>query len=131
MRSLLVLLWHPATEGSRTILKRARTVPLPPLTLDRRHPLAPQIAASVRAAIRAGRFAPGARLPPTRALATACRVSRQVVVAAFEDLAAAGDIRGRVGAGSYVARPPRVRLPCRTVTDPDGHAILLTTLHEL
>lgn len=113
-------------------MKRAQPIPLPTVTLDRRRPLVPQIAAALRGAIRAGRVAPGARLPPTRTLARACGVSRQIVVCAFEELAASGEIRGRVGAGSYVAaNVVTPRLTTKALRDPDGHAIGVTPLYQL
>jgi GntR family transcriptional regulator/MocR family aminotransferase len=110
-------------------LKRAQSVPLPPLSLDRRRRLAPQIVAAIRGAIDAGRFDHGARLPPTRTLAAAFGVSRQVVVAAFEELQCAGDIVGYTGAGSYVRRTQRpLALSRRTLRDPDGHAVFVAPL---
>jgi DNA-binding FadR family transcriptional regulator len=143
---------------SRTILKRARPVPLPPLTLDRRRPLAGQIARGIRIAIQTGRLCPGDRLPATRRLAQALGVSRQVIVTAYEELTAGGYVAGRTGDGSYVQgasgthvdaalqRAPtstsafapastftltatRTPMPARrTITDPDGHAIRLWPL---
>jgi GntR family transcriptional regulator/MocR family aminotransferase len=115
-------------------LKRARYVPLPPLTLDRRRPLTGQIAAGVRVAIQTGRLHPGDRLPASRRLAHALGVSRQVIVAAYEELAADGHVVGRTGDGSYVdpdsARGMRLRVaPARqALADPDGHTIQLWPL---
>jgi len=134
-----VLLWHQRFVTSRTILKRARHVPLPPLTLDRRRPLASQIAVGVRVAIQTGRLRRGDRLPASRRLARALGVSRQVIVAAYEELAADGHVVGRTGDGSYVdvemrvdrmdsTRGMSVAPARRTLADPDGHAILLLPL---
>jgi GntR family transcriptional regulator / MocR family aminotransferase len=129
-----VLLWHQRFDSSRTILKRARSVPLPPLTLDRRRPLAGQIAAGVRIAIQTGRLRPGDRLPSSRTLARALGISRQIIVAAYEELTATGHVVGRTGDGSYVDRARRVHiapapLPARhALADPDGHAIQLWPL---
>jgi GntR family transcriptional regulator / MocR family aminotransferase len=110
-------------------LKRAVEVPHPPLSIDRtRRDLVRQIADGIRVAIHSGRLPPKARVPPTRALARLLGVSRQVVVAAYEDLAATEDLCGRVGAGSYVADANRrlwARTPARAVTDPDGHTIAI------
>src|SRR4051812_7270981 len=85
-------------------MKRAAIVDVPPLTLDRRRTLPSQIAAGIRAAIQTGRVRSGDRLPASRALAQSLGVGRQVVVAAYEELAASGHLAGRIGAGSYVAR---------------------------
>jgi GntR family transcriptional regulator/MocR family aminotransferase len=128
-----MLLWHQRFDTSRTILKRARLVALPPLTLDRRKPLPGQIAAGVRVAIQTGRLQSGDRLPASRRLAQALGVSRQIIVAAYEDLIASGHALGRTGDGSYVdgtPQPRQVRIaPApRTVTDPDGRAILIWPL---
>jgi GntR family transcriptional regulator/MocR family aminotransferase len=121
-------------------LKRARHVPLPPLTLDRRRPLTGQIAAGVRVAIQTGRLHPGDRLPASRRLARALGVSRQVIVAAYEELAADGHVVGRTGDGSYVdvhvdvnmdvdnARRMSIAPARRALADPDGHTILLWPL---
>ena len=57
----------------------------------------------LRAGILTGALAPGARLPPTRALAVELGVARQTVVLAYERLAAEGYVRGRIGSGTFVA----------------------------
>jgi GntR family transcriptional regulator/MocR family aminotransferase len=125
-----VLLWHQRFTTSRTILKRARSVPLPPLTLDRRRPLTGQIAAGIRIAIQTGRLRAGDRLPASRRLARALGVSRQVIVAAYEELVSCGHVVGRTGDGTYVDEARRVSVaPARrTLGDPDGHTILLWPL---
>src|SRR5207237_10843091 len=46
----------------------------------------------------------GARLPSTRALAAQMGISRNTVLAAFEQLHAEGYLEGRLGSGTYVAR---------------------------
>ncbi len=75
-----------------------------PVTLDRTagEPLQGQLIAQLRAAIFEGALAPGARLPATRTLALALGVSRNVVVAAYDELFAEGYIAGRHGSGTYV-----------------------------
>lgn len=65
-------------------------------------PLGAQVEHGLRSAIREGRLVPGARLPPTRTLARDLGVSRRLVVAAFEQLAAEGWLDARVGAGTFV-----------------------------
>ncbi|HYZ21471.1 MAG TPA: PLP-dependent aminotransferase family protein [Rhodopila sp.] len=73
----------------------------------------------LRTSILTGTLGPGARLPPTRALAQELGVARQTVVLAYERLAAEGYVRARTGSGTYVAadlpdqapapaEPPRV-----------------------
>ena len=57
----------------------------------------------LKRAIVDGRLAPGARLPATRELAREYGISRGTVVAAFDQLAQAGYLRGRVGAGTWVS----------------------------
>ncbi|MFZ9632665.1 MAG: PLP-dependent aminotransferase family protein [Alphaproteobacteria bacterium] len=59
--------------------------------------------AALRRMIEDGRVPPGAKLPPSRVLAAQARIARNVVVAAFERLAAEGYVVARVGAGSFVA----------------------------
>ena len=54
-------------------------------------------------AIREGQFAPGSRLPSTRALARHLGLSRNTAHLAFEQLIAEGYLEGRLGAGTYVA----------------------------
>lgn len=58
----------------------------------------------LRAAILAGQFKPGARLPATRDLAEAYRLSRPTIVTAFEQLKSEGYVEGRVGSGTYVSK---------------------------
>lgn len=73
---------------------------------------------TLRKGILAGTFAPGTRLPATRAMADEAGVARQTVVLAYERLAAEGYVNPRAGSGTYVtsdlpdaapaaARPPR------------------------
>jgi GntR family transcriptional regulator/MocR family aminotransferase len=58
----------------------------------------------LRAAILAGRFHPGARLPATRDLAKAYGLSRATIVTAFEQLRSEGYVEGRTGSGTYVSK---------------------------
>ncbi|MGH8877440.1 MAG: PLP-dependent aminotransferase family protein [Stackebrandtia sp.] len=69
--------------------------------------LARDIAAQLRAAIRAGRLAAGARLPPSRELAEDLSISRGVVVEAYQQLCAEGFLVSRQGSGTRVANVPR------------------------
>jgi DNA-binding transcriptional regulator YhcF (GntR family) len=122
-------------------VKRRRDAVVPAIILDRVSavPLHRQIYRQIGAGIRAGQIAGGARLPSTRMLASLLRVSRNTVLAAYDDLAAEGMIRGRTGAAMRVngtgqavrtvwrrvmreARyPERVAL-CE---DPDGNPLML------
>lgn len=71
-------------------------------------PLSQRLAASIRAAITAGRLAPGARLPAGRALADDLQVSRWVVTEAYEQLKAEGYLASRTGSGTTVAATHRL-----------------------
>ncbi|MFG1971920.1 PLP-dependent aminotransferase family protein [Nonomuraea fuscirosea] len=89
------------------------------ITLDRDlpEPLQEQLSAQLRAAIRHGRLAAGARLPSTRTLAAVLGTSRGVALTAYQRLLAEGYVSGRHGSGTYVSRPtghPPVREPERS-----------------
>ena len=75
-----------------------------PIALDRAtdESLHRQLIAQLRAAIFNGSLSPGTRLPATRALAQSLGISRNVVVAAYDELFAEGYIVGRHGSGTYV-----------------------------
>jgi GntR family transcriptional regulator/MocR family aminotransferase len=91
------------------VAKRALDLPFPAVSLDTSsaEPLHRQLYFGVREAILDGRLRPGLRLPSSRILAREIGVSRNTVLAAFEQLSAEGYLDGRVGAGSFVSR----RLP--------------------
>lgn len=59
---------------------------------------------AIKAQIKSGAYAPGARLPSTRALAAEWGISRSTVTAAFEQLAAEGYLETKQGARATVAR---------------------------
>ena len=75
-------------------------------------PLFRQLYARLKDAILQGALAPGARLPATRELARQLGVSRQTVLAAYEQLTAEGYLRGGVGQGTFVD----ANLPASTAT---------------
>ncbi|MFG1869193.1 MocR-like pyridoxine biosynthesis transcription factor PdxR [Micromonospora arborensis] len=69
-------------------------------------PLHRQIAASIRGTIRAGRLRLGTSLPSTRTIAADLRVSRGVVVEAYQQLVAEGYLTSRAGGYTRVAVEP-------------------------
>jgi GntR family transcriptional regulator / MocR family aminotransferase len=73
----------------------------------------------LRAAIVDGRLKPGLRLPPTREMASAYRVSRNTVVAAYDLLLTEGYLTAQRGAGTFVAAAlPRKRDMKRAPAEP-------------
>ncbi len=79
------------------------SIPLRDLPLDGTGPAYRQIYRSIRVAILAGRAPAGGRLPSSRWLADDLAVSRNTVIAAYDQLLAEGYVVSRVGAGTYVA----------------------------
>lgn len=69
-------------------------------------PLYRQIAQALAEEIRAGRVAAGERLPTERSLAAELGVNRSTIVTAYDELSAAGLVRGYVGRGTIVERSP-------------------------
>jgi GntR family transcriptional regulator/MocR family aminotransferase len=67
-------------------------------------PLHRQLYAALRGSVLSGHLAPGARLASTRAMALELGVSRNTVMAAFDQLLAEGYLEGRIGAGTFVTR---------------------------
>src|SRR3546814_644421 len=72
------------------------------LQLDENGPLHSQLTRALKTAMRSG-LVGGSRLPATRQLANELGISRNTVLAAYEQLRAEGFIDGRVGSGSYIA----------------------------
>jgi DNA-binding GntR family transcriptional regulator len=119
----------------------SRRLPLfiPPIVLDRASliPLHRQIHRQIAQAIRGGTIDYTARLPATRVMAKMLGVSRNTVLAAYDDLAADGLARGKRGSGMRIAAGPETALeglrqviraagyPSRVVTlrDPDGNPL--------
>jgi GntR family transcriptional regulator / MocR family aminotransferase len=77
-----------------------------PIVIDRRHamPLHRQIYEQWRAGILGGRFPAGDRMPSSRELAAALRVSRATVAAAYDQLMAEGYLDTQHGSGTFVCR---------------------------
>jgi GntR family transcriptional regulator/MocR family aminotransferase len=84
-----------------------------------KEPLFQQVHRAVQGAILGGALCPGERLPSTRELAAQLKISRTVVVRAYEYLLAEGFITGRGGSGTYVSEgmtaqvARRLRQPAR------------------
>jgi len=100
--------------------RRCGVVDVPPVVLDRASgtPLSVQLADALRTAASGGTLHPGDRLPSTRELAAALRVSRTVTAAAYDQLLAEGWADGRRGVGTFVvgtAAPVPARSPVRPV----------------
>jgi GntR family transcriptional regulator/MocR family aminotransferase len=74
-------------------------------------PLHEQLEGGLREQIRTGRLGSGARLPSSRALAAALRVSRGVVLEAYGQLTAEGYLTAHQGAATRVASVPSTELP--------------------
>src|SRR5215469_10052805 len=66
-------------------------------------PLFQQVYIGLRKAILSGAFSPGQKLPSTRDLAEQLRISRTVVLLAYDQLLAEGFAVGRSGSGTYVS----------------------------
>jgi DNA-binding transcriptional MocR family regulator len=66
-------------------------------------PLARRLAHTIRSRIVSGLLYSNLGLPPERAVAAALGVSRTTVVAAFDELCAAGFLESRQGSGTWVA----------------------------
>jgi GntR family transcriptional regulator/MocR family aminotransferase len=64
--------------------------------------------AALRDAVRDGRLGPGARLPPSRALAADLGIARNSVAEAYSQLVAEGWLTARTGSGTWVT-PHRTR----------------------
>jgi GntR family transcriptional regulator/MocR family aminotransferase len=66
--------------------------------------------AALRGLVESGQLKPGAKLPPSRQLASQLSISRGAVVAAFDQLVADGFADATVGSGTFVAQAvPRPR----------------------
>jgi GntR family transcriptional regulator/MocR family aminotransferase len=103
-----------------------KAIPIVLVRLDGRGPLHRQLHRAIRDAVLRGRLAPGTRLPATRALAEELRLSRSVVVRAYERLRADGVVESRVGAGTWVREGAAGReagpAPAPDAAPASGHA---------
>ena len=103
--------------------KRASEIHLVTVHLDAQSPtpMYCQLYDGIRAAILAGHFQAGARLPATRALAKEFNISRNTVVEAFQRLFAEGYLEGKIGSGTYVSKAlPDDLLRARSVVETLG-----------
>lgn len=93
-------------------MKRSPKLELPLIVLQRKRgiPLPGQIYAALCQAIAAGHLRPGCRLPASRVLAGILNVSRNSVLAAYDELSADGLTSGRTGSGTRVSDNPGVAL---------------------
>ena len=73
------------------------------VVIDGDKDLTGQLVRQLREAVRGGRLAPGARLPPSRLLAEQLGVSRKTVNEAYARLTYDRVLVGRVGSGTFVA----------------------------
>ena len=76
------------------------------LQLDNKGATYEQLARAIQAAIRKGRITAGDKLPPSRALASQLKVSRNTIVSAYELLSSQQWVRSHHGSGTYVLRTP-------------------------
>ena len=97
--------WTPIPQDQyrRGMPRAARPVELVLDVPDGPAPLRHRLADAVVAELRAGRLRPGDALPSTRSLAASLALSRGPVVAAYDELAAAGFVVSRAGSGAVVA----------------------------
>lgn len=124
------------------LVTRPSALIVPHIILDRAvaAPLQQQIRRQIEAQIRGGDYA-GRHLPSSRTLSRLLGVSRNTVLAAYDELAADGLVEGRRGSrmaisglpsrGLHALDPKRMlrdaQVPERTVTivDPDGTPLYL------
>ncbi len=87
-------------------MSRRGELAIPPIELDRASEIAlhRQIYLQIGRAIRGGATPAGARLPSTRVMARLLGVSRNTVLAAYDDLAADDLVRGERGSAMRVNR---------------------------
>jgi GntR family transcriptional regulator/MocR family aminotransferase len=76
-----------------------------------------QVYDAVRRAILDGQLRAGLRLPSTRTFASDLRISRNTMVAAYEQLTAEGYLESLVGSGTRVSTLPRVAASVSTKAD--------------
>jgi GntR family transcriptional regulator/MocR family aminotransferase len=96
--------------------------------MKRRVPAYKALYEQLRTSILSGQLAAGSRLPPSRVLAAQNGLSRNTVLAAFEQLEAEGYIKGRRGSGTYIAHVlPEQLLEAAGLTPPSPSHSVTTT----
>jgi GntR family transcriptional regulator/MocR family aminotransferase len=83
------------------------------ISLEGRGDRTDRIYRQLRDAILDGRLRPGERVPPSRELASRLSVARNTVAAAYDRLVGDGFLRGRAGAGTFVAYAGEPQAPSR------------------
>lgn len=73
-------------------------------------PLHRQLYDELRGAILTGQLHAGSRMPASRELASVTKLSRNTILAAYDQLIAEGYIEGRAGSGTFVARTVHERM---------------------
>ena len=127
-------------------MRRRRELFVPQIALDKAAgvPLHRQIYRQIAGLIRSGAIQCATRLPSTRVMARLLGVSRNTVLAAYDELAADDLVRGERGAGMRVAGPGAAHLrgltlfglrdviraagyPARVLSleDPDGNQLYI------
>lgn len=103
--------WYWAGAKLAPVMEPFQAVTAMIVHLDGSGTLQSQLLRALKAAMAPGGLLPGARLPPTRELARDLGISRNTVLAAYEQLRAENRVVARVGAGSFVGgsapSPPR------------------------
>jgi len=84
------------------VTRHARIVEVPVTLPSSGAPLHHRVADALIDLLRTGRLRPGDALPPTRALAAELAISRTAVLAAYDELAAAGFIQAAAGSSTVV-----------------------------
>jgi DNA-binding transcriptional MocR family regulator len=84
------------------------------------------IAEAIGNGIRAGKLAPGFRLPPQRDLADRLKVTIGTITRAYSEVEQWGLIRGEVGRGTYVREPEAVGMQFGYRGETDGSEIDLS-----
>jgi GntR family transcriptional regulator/MocR family aminotransferase len=87
-----------------------------PLERTAETPLFRQLYVRLKDAILAGALPAGSRLPPTRVLCRLLAVSRQTVLAAYDQLLAEGYLSGTVGRGTFVSASLAMARPAPATT---------------
>lgn len=100
--------------------------PLLPVAINRDEdtPLHRQVFDQMRDAILSGRLTPGWRLPSSRALSEELSVSRNTILAAYDQLFAEGYTEGKIGSGTCVSRVlPEEVLATRSSIQPVSNSV--------